>query len=150
MASFWLELKKPVERIENIFVETYPTHRRPCTMMGRAHISNCRQGLMESFFGSHKAVWSGKLTQTRLVVDHLKSKDPGFTQLVLRNWFYETGFTKPVLPYRPHETGWIDGWCQNFRRRPSLNIVQAWLERKEKLLWTFFLQKMKIRNLIFF
>ena len=40
----------------------------PSTMMGRAHRSNCRQWLMESFVEHTKHVWTGKLTQTGKVV----------------------------------------------------------------------------------
>ena len=44
-SSLWQE--PPVRLRENIFVDSYPTHQRPNTTMGRAHRSNCRQALME-------------------------------------------------------------------------------------------------------
>ena len=44
MTAAWLELEQPVELIENIFVDVYPTHWRPSTLMRRANIRNYWQG----------------------------------------------------------------------------------------------------------
>ena len=52
-----------MEFVENIVVDTYLAHRRPSTMMGRAHRSNFRQGLMELFESTHSRT-SSKITQT--------------------------------------------------------------------------------------
>ena len=37
MTASLMELKQPVELIENVFVDAYSTHRWPTTVMGRAH-----------------------------------------------------------------------------------------------------------------
>ena len=44
-----LVLKQPEEVIGNIIVNANLIHQRPCKMTGRAHRSNCRQGLRELF-----------------------------------------------------------------------------------------------------
>ena len=43
----WLELKQAAKLLQNIFVDAYPTLRRPSTTMEWAQRSNCIQHLME-------------------------------------------------------------------------------------------------------
>ena len=56
-----------MELVENILVNACPTHQRPAsTMMGRAHLSHCSQGLMEKFLEHTKQAWTGKWSQAVL------------------------------------------------------------------------------------
>ena len=46
-AHLWRLLDRSSNNQWNTVRTSYPTNRRPCTMMGRAHRRNCRQGLTE-------------------------------------------------------------------------------------------------------